>query len=120
MNRLTVAAIAALLLVSFGAGAEVEKTRRAYVLSVDAKARTMKVRFKEKAGWEETTATWDDKTEWKDGTAGFGKVKAATPALAGQLVKDSRVFIGLNDDNTDRQQWRLVSLTTMAADEDVE
>jgi hypothetical protein len=121
MSKLTIiAAAAALLLASFGADAEVEKTRRAYVVSVDAKAKSVKFRCKENKGWTETTATWDDKTEWKDGTAGFGKDKPATPALAGQLKKDSKIFIDFNDDSTDQQQWRVVSLTTMPADSDME
>ena len=119
MGKLTiVACAAALLLAAFSAGAETEMSKRAYVVSVDAKAKVIKFRAKDDGAWKEFSATWDDKTEWTDGSA--GPDKPATVALAGQLKKDTKVFIDIDDDSTDGKQWRVVSVATMPASSDME
>ena len=121
MHRHLFAIAAALLLVAFSASAERSLMRRAYVISVDSAAKTIKFRHKEKNGWEETSATWDENTKWANAEAGFGvKTKPATVALAAQLHKDSKIYVGYTDRHSDGEEWWFELVETMPADENVE
>ena len=72
---------------------------RAYVVSVDLKAKSITVRHTDAATkkWKETTASWSDTTEWTTDWARcdehFSDCKAATAELAKDLKKDAKVYV---------------------------
>jgi hypothetical protein len=80
--------------------AEKEFATRAFVVSCDAKTKTITIRHTDDNGkWTQSVATWDDKTEWEraDTEATQYSPKPATAALAGELKKDSKVYITISD-----------------------
>ena len=117
MKRLTLALSSLLVLLSFAVAAETSYSKRAMVVAVDQKAKTITFSYKEDGAPKQTTATWDDKTEWLDGTTGSDK--PASAALAAKLNKDSKIFIGYTDRSSNEQQWWIEMVNTMPANTDM-
>ena len=117
MKKLLTAVATAFLLASFAASAEHSMTRRAFVVSVDNKAKTITFRYKVDGAAKDATAAWDDKTEWEDGEG--GPSKPATAALAAKLKKDSKIFIDFTDRDTNDQKWWISSVKTLPANFDM-
>jgi hypothetical protein len=69
----------------------------ALVVAVDAKAKTITLKHSDNGVWKETVATWDDATEWSRADQEIWDTKPATPALASELKKDSKVYVTLYD-----------------------
>jgi hypothetical protein len=85
----------ALLMVAVAVKAEIETMTRAYVVSVDLKAKSMTLKQKTNDKWEESVAVWDDKTEWQKVGAQIWEKMPATADLAKKLKKDDKVYVSL-------------------------
>ena len=112
------AALLALALVASNtAWAEVDKSFRAYVVSVDTAADSITLKFaKDDKGtaWQELTAKWDDRSRWENGEKNEYKPEAATAALARSLKEGTKVYVNVIDtDNSGK--WHLEKLRTMPA-----
>jgi len=80
--------------------AEREFGTPAFVVSCDVKSETITFKHTDdKKAWVESTATWDDKTEWRQADTEQTQYnpKPATAALAAGLKKDSKIYIMAND-----------------------
>jgi len=95
------------------AWAETEFGTPAFVVAVDAKAKSITLKHTDKGVWTQTVATWDEKTEWSKAEKEVWDEKPATAAVAGELKKDSKVYVMISDRGS-TQHW-LVKLKTLPA-----
>lgn len=110
MRKLLVGlAVLCLLLAPAVAWADVWTT--AVVASIDVKAKTMVVKYKSHAKWEQYKAPWNEKTEWADDTKDPVKRIPATEALAKTLKPGSNVYVQIEADwDTGKSAYKLVVL----------
>jgi hypothetical protein len=103
-----------LLLASGAASAEVDRTLRAYVKSVDTAKSTITFRNfnQENKQWEEITANFGQNKDWKKCEVNEFKCEAATMDLVKELHKDSKVFVDVLKENGS-QDWNLTFLRTL-------
>jgi predicted secreted protein len=114
------ACTALLLLVAMCADAEVISSFRAYVISVDVAANSVKLKYTDEetpTNWKETTATWNKDTEWVRADKEIWKQEPATAELAKQLKKDAKVYVRVVD--PERKGARLERLSTIPPDSTV-
>ena len=104
----------ALLLASGAASAEVDRTLRAYVKSVDTVKSTITFRnFNEQSKqWEEITANFDQNKDWKKCEINEFKCEPATIDIVKELHKDSKVFVDVLKENGS-QVWNLTLMRTL-------
>jgi hypothetical protein len=122
MRRVLCCLAALSLLVSAAAFAEVAKAFRAYVIAVDANAKTIKFRVSDDATppqWSEVAATWDDATTWEQAPEVIYKRVPAKADLAAKLKKDTKVYVDVTDRGSSGQHWWLEKLTTIPTDSTV-
>jgi hypothetical protein len=118
MKRLCGAVALASLVFVAGSWAETEFGTAAIVVSVDANAKTITLKHTDTNGvWKQTVATWDDKTEWGRAEKAVWDEKPATAALAGELKKDSKVYVMVRD--LGGSKFRLNKLKTIPPDFEV-
>jgi hypothetical protein len=95
------ALLAAVFVCSFApsfANAEHMVQSRAFIVSVDLKAKSLVFKWPDFEGkWQNVAATWNEKTEWGDATANEDKPMPATRDLVKTLKKDSKVFLRATD-----------------------
>jgi hypothetical protein len=98
--RTRIALAGALAALAAVAHASVVFGTRAYVVSVDAKAKTITLRYipEGSKGFKQAVAAWDDKTEWKRAEKEIWDEKPA-PDLAKDLKKETKVFVNIRDDH---------------------
>jgi hypothetical protein len=118
--KLLMFVFAALLLLQSGSSFALhDESFRAYLVSVDAKAKTLTFRYPDDAtppNWKEMVATWDDATKWERSEQEIWKREPATADLATQIKKDAKIFLSVSDRWTqDKQHW-IQSLRTIPAD----
>ena len=119
MKRLISIVAIGLLFAASLAMAEVSKSFRAYVVSVDAGRKTITFRVPDDATppkWSEVVATWDEKTVWERSPEKIYKSEPATVALAASLKKETKVYARVNDDSSNEKSWRIESLSTLPPD----
>lgn len=119
MSRILYCLAALLLLATTCASALTEKSFRAYVVSVDAAAKSIKFRVPDDATppkWNEVVATWDDKTTWEQAPEKIYQTKPAKADLVKTLKKDTKVYVSVSDNWSNEKTWQIQSLTTMPAD----
>jgi hypothetical protein len=122
MKKLISAVALGLLFAATLASAEVMQSFRAYVVSVDAGKKTITFRVPDDATppkWSEVVATWNDATVWERAPEKIYKSEPATVALVGSLKKETKVYVGVDDDGSSRQNWRIEKLTTIPPDSTV-
>jgi hypothetical protein len=96
-----------------------EFATRAYVVSVDAKAKSITVRHTDEAKkWKETVAVWSDSTDWQRCDKQIWDCKPATAELAKDLAKDAKVYVTISDEGDGKK--RLATLKTMPPGEKVD
>ena len=114
--KVKAAAIAiALSLVAGLVMAEISLSKRALVVAVDVKAKTITLKHKAEIGgteWKESMVRWDDSTTWEKSD------KPATAEMAKSLKKGDRVFAVFTD-RSGKTLW-LESLSTLPANEPLE
>ena len=99
MKKLLAVVAVLCLLVPTLALAEGNLSVKAIVTSIDLKTKTLSFKRLNFDGvWEQKVATWNEKTKWADETAGPGKSKPATVALAKTLKEGSKVWLMVTDD----------------------
>ena len=112
----TTAGIAiALSLLAGGRGAETSLSKRALVVAVDLKAKSITLKHKAEIGgkeWKESVVYWDDSTTWEKSD------KPATAEMAKSLKKDDKVFVSFTDRSG--KTWWLESLSTLPANQPLE
>lgn len=119
MKKLISGVALCLLVAASMASAEVMQSFRAYVVAVDAGKKTITFRVPDDATppkWSEVVATWNDATKWERAPEKIYKSEPATAALAASLKKDAKVYASVDDDGSDRKNWRIESLTTIPPD----
>jgi len=92
--------------------AEISLSKRAFVVAVDVKAKSITLKHKAEIGgteWTESVVYWDDKTTWEKSG------KPATAEMAKTLKKDDKVFASFTDRGG--KTWWLESLSTLPANE---
>ena len=122
MNKLISVVATGLLLAASLAMAEVSKSFRAYIVSVDSAKKTIMFRVPDDATppkWKEVTATWNEKTVWERSPEKIYKSEPATVALTASLKKETKVYARVNDDGSNEKSWTIESLTTMPPDSTV-
>lgn len=122
MKKLISGVALCLLVAASMASAEVMQSFRAYIVSVDAGKKTITFRVPDDATppkWSEVVATWNDATVWERAPEKIYKSEPATAALAASLKKDTKVYASVDDDGSDRKNWRIESITTIPADSTV-
>jgi hypothetical protein len=93
-----VVALVGLFLDPGGARAETGFGTAALVVAIDTKAKTITLKHTDSKGqWKQTVANWDDKTQWARADKQIWDKKPATVALAGELKRDSKVYVSVND-----------------------
>jgi len=111
--KMKAAAIAITLsLIAGGVMAETSVSKRAYVVAVDAKAKTITLKHHAEIGgkeWTESVVHWDDSATWEKSN------KPATAEMAKTLKKDDKVFAAFTD-RSGKTLW-LESLATLPANE---
>ena len=115
MRRILCCLAALSLLVSSAAFAETSKSFRAYVVGVDASAKSIRFRVPDDATpptWSEVTATWDDATVWEQAPEVIYKTTPAKADLAAKLKRDTKVYVGVNDRGSSGGRWWIEHLTT--------
>jgi hypothetical protein len=115
MNVKTTAIAIALSLLAGGLRAEISFTKRALVVAVDVKAKTVTLKHKAEIGgkeWTESVVHWDDSTTWEKSD------KPATAEMAKSLKKDDKVFASITD-RSGKTLW-LESLSTLPANTPLE
>lgn len=115
MNMKTAGIAVALSLLAGGLGAETSLSKRAFVVAVDVKAKSITLKHHTEIGskeWTETVVYWDDKTTWEKSD------KPATVEMAKSLKKDDKVFASFTDRSG--KTWWLESLATLPANEPLE
>ena len=121
--KIAISAVAtSLLLTASLASAEVGKSYRALVVSVEAKAKTIKLREPDEAKppkWTEVEVHWDDATQWKNCPEVFYKCEDVKADFASTLKKDAKIYVSVNDKNSHETTWYLESLKTLPPDETV-
>ena len=114
--KMKAAAIAITLsLIAGGVMAETSVSKRAYVVAVDAKAKTITLKHHAEIGgeeWTESVVHWDDSATWERSD------KPATAEMVKSLKKDDKVFAVFTDRNG-KTLW-LESLATLPANEPLE
>jgi hypothetical protein len=111
----TAGLMVALSLLAGGVGAETSLSKRALVVAVDVKAKSITLKHHAEIGgteWKETVVYWDDKTTWEKSD------KPATVEMAKSLKKDDKVFAVFTDRSG--KTWWLESLATLPANEPLE
>ena len=99
--------------------AEVIKSFRAYVVSVDVAKKTMTFRVPNDATptqWSELVAKWNEVTVWEHSAEKTYKSEPATVTLVVALRKDSKVYASVNDRDSSQKSWTLESLSTLPLD----
>ena len=115
MKLKTVVVAIALSLVAGALMAEISLSKRAFVVAVDVKAKSITLKHKAEIGgteWTESVVHWDDKTTWEKSD------KPATAEMARSLKKDDKVFAVFTDRSG--KTWWLESLSTLPANEPLE
>ena len=115
MNIRTAGIAVALSLIAGGLGAETSLSKRAYVVAVDVKAKTITLKHHAEIGgkeWTESVVHWDDSATWEKSD------KPATAEMAKSLKKDDKVFAVFTDRSG--KTWWLESLATLPANEPLE
>jgi Cu/Ag efflux protein CusF len=95
--------------------AEISLSKRAFVVAVDVKAKSITLKHKAEIGgteWKESVVYWDDKTTWEKSD------RPATTEMAKSLKKDDKVFAVFTDRSG--KMWWLESLSTLPASEPLE
>ena len=114
--KVKTAAIAIVLSLLGGAlMAEISLSKRAFVVAVDVKAKSITLKHKAEIGgteWKESVVYWDDKTTWEKSD------RPATAEMAKSLKKDDKVFASFTDRSG--KTWWLESLSTLPANEPLE
>ena len=108
-------AIALSFVAVVGVMAEISVSKRAYVVAVDVKAKTITLKHHAEIGgkeWTESVVHWDDSATWEKSN------KPATAEMAKTLKKDDKVFAAFTDRNG-KTLW-LESLATLPANEPLE
>ena len=96
-----------------------EFATRAFVVSVDTKAKSITVRHTDAAKkWKQTVAVWSDTTDWQRCDKQIWDCKAATAELANELAKDAKVYVTISDEGDGKS--RLERLKTMPPGEKVD
>ena len=119
MKKQILVVAACLLFATSLAIAEVGKSFRAYVVSVDAGKKTITFRVPDDATppkWSELVATWNDATVWESAPEKIYKSEPATVALVESLKKDSKVYASVNDNDSNQASWTIENLSTMPPD----
>jgi hypothetical protein len=115
MKVKTAAVAIALSLLGGALMAEISLSKRAFVVAVDVKARSITLKHKAEIGgteWKESVVYWDDKTAWEKSD------RPATADMAKSLKKDDKVFASFTDRSG--KTWWLESLSTLPANEPLE
>jgi len=119
MRQATAVGLALFVMAAVTARAMTEFATRAYVVSVDAKAKTITVRHTDDAKkWKETVAVWSDETGWQRCDKQIWDCTAATAELAKGLAKDAKVYVTISDHGDGKK--RLEKLKTMPPGETVD
>jgi hypothetical protein len=119
MRQATALGLALCVLAVVTAGAMTEFATRAYVVSVDAKTKSITVRHTDAAKkWKETVAVWSDDTGWQRCDKQIWDCAAATAELAKELAKDAKVYVTISDHGDGKK--RLEKLKTMPPGEKVD
>jgi hypothetical protein len=119
--KLKMTAIAiALSFLAAGVMADIGFATRAYVVSVDAKAKSMTLKHtgSDNKTWQESVVSWDDKTKWERSDTHIWERTPATADLAKSLKKDDKVYATIND-RGGKTLW-LEAIRTIPASEKVE
>jgi hypothetical protein len=97
-----------------------ESATRAYVVSVDVKAKSITVRHTvgDTKKWKQTVAFWSDTTEWARCDEHVWDCKPASAELAKQLAKDAKVYVTISDHGDGK--IRLERLKTMPPGETID
>ena len=120
MKKLPFVAALFLLLAGACADAMTIKSFRAYVVSVDAAAKTVTLKYTDDetpTNWQQTIATWDKDTKWVRADKQIYKQEPATVELAASLKKEAKVFVGV--ENLTPKGGRLERLSTIPPDSTV-
>jgi hypothetical protein len=115
MKVKTAAITIALALLAGGLRAEISLSKRAFIVAVDVKAKTITLKHKAEIGgkeWTESVVHWDDSTTWEKSD------KPATAEMAKSLKKDDKVFVSFTDRSG--KTWWLESLSTLPANQPLE
>jgi hypothetical protein len=115
MKVKTAALAIALSLLAGALMAEISLSKRAFVVAVDVKAKSITLKHKAEIGgteWKESVVYWDDKTTWEKSD------RPATAEMAKSLKKDDKVFAAFTDRSG--KTWWLESLSTLPANEPLE
>ena len=111
--------LAVVVLAAATVAAVTGSARRAYVVSVDLKAKSITVRHPDATKkWKETVAFWSDTTEWERCDEHVWDCKAASAELAKQLAKDAKVYVVISDHGDGKV--RLDKLKTMPPGETID
>lgn len=98
MRKALLSAVFVCLFAPSLANAEHTVQSRAFIVSVDLKAKSLLFKWPDFDGkWQTVPATWNEKTEWGDATANENKPTPATADLVKTLKKDSKVFLRVTD-----------------------
>jgi len=119
--RSKLALATAFVLLAGLAQAITETATRAFVVSVDAKTKSITLRHKPtgSATFKELVVVWDDKTEWGRSDKEIWDTKPATVDLVKDLKKDTKVYAGFSDE-PGGGKWRLLKLRTIPPGETVD
>jgi hypothetical protein len=93
MRKLLVGVAVLCLLVPVLALAGGSFMARAFVVSIDTKAKSMTIKHKVKDEWKETALSWDGKTQWIDEGSEMDGKKAPTEPLSTRLKSGAKVLI---------------------------
>jgi len=109
-----------LLCLAGSLAAEISFAARAYVVSVDPKARSITLKHTADDGkqMKESVVSWDDATTWARSDTHIWEQTAASADLAKSLKKDDKVYVFITD-RGGKQLW-LKSLRTIPPSEKVE
>jgi hypothetical protein len=93
---------------------------RAYVVSVDARAKSMTLKHtgSDSKEWTQSLVSWDDATKWERSDTHIWERTPATAELAKSLKKDDKVYATIND-RGGKTLW-LEAIRTIPASEKVE
>ena len=119
MKKLISVVALCLLFAASLAIAEVGKSFRAYVVSVDAVKKTITFRVPDDATpprWSELVATWTDATVWERAPEKIYKSEPATVALVESLKKETKVYASVNDNDSNQKSWTIERLTMIPPD----
>ena len=112
MSRILCCLSALLVFAATSVFATTTKGDNAYVISVDAATKSIRLRFSDPK-WSDVVAKWDENTKWYRDDY---ETKVVDSNLVKTLKKDSKVYVFVNDRGSDGKTWWVEELDALPAD----